>query len=146
MCKNVLTRLAFSLACWSFAVTANAADLIVEVVGLRSNQGDVHIALYDTPETFPDPDGMREEVQVSIARKRTQFTFKNLPAGRYAVALYHDEDSDNEFDQGLFGIPLEDYAFSNNATVFFAPPAFKDAAFDVSADGTVTKIQVNPPE
>ena len=37
--------------------SAIAADLIVEVTGLRSDAGKVHFALYDDPAAFPEYEG-----------------------------------------------------------------------------------------
>lgn len=119
-----------------------AADLEVEVIGLSSNEGDVHIAVYDTPERFPDSNGMITETHVSINENRAVMIFKNLTPGRYAVAVYHDANGNHDFDQGIFGIPLEDYGFSNDARVFFASPSFDEAAFDVLEPQT--KITISP--
>ena len=60
----------------------------------------------------------------------------------YAIAVYHDENDNDSFDQGFLGIPLEDYAFSNNAAVFLGPPSFDDAAFILSTP-THLNIQIN---
>lgn len=111
---------------------ASAAVLQVDVTGLSSDAGDVHIALYDNPAAFPSSDGMRVEKQAPIQARQTRFTFQDIPAGRYAVAVYHDENANHKFDQAIFGIPLEDYGFSNDARVFFGPPSFGEAAFDVA--------------
>jgi uncharacterized protein (DUF2141 family) len=32
-----------------------------------------------------------------------QTVFDNLPAGVYAVAVYHDENSNGKLDRGMFG-------------------------------------------
>jgi len=40
---------------------ARAADLTITVTGLESDQGDVHIAVYDRPEAFPKSGGMLAE-------------------------------------------------------------------------------------
>ena len=119
-----------------------AADLEVEVIGLSSNEGDVHIAVYDTPELFPDTDGMITETHVPISENRAVMIFKNLNPGRYAIAVYHDANGNHDFDQGIFGIPLEDYGFSNDARVFFVPPSFDDAAFELLEQKT--KITIRP--
>ena len=108
-----------------------ANDLLVIVSGLRSQEGNVHIALYDDPDRFPDFDGMILKVEVTIIDGTAHHKFNGLTSKRYAIAVYHDENDNDEFDQGFLGIPLEDYAFSNNATVFLGPPSFADAAFAV---------------
>ena len=53
-----------------------------------------------------------------------------MKAGVYAIAVYHDENNNGQFDR-LFAIPLEKYGFSNNAKVFLGPPTFKEASFQV---------------
>lgn len=119
-----------------------AATLEVEIAGLVSDKGDVHVALYDNPDAFPDSDGMRAEAKIVPAGKRAAVTFPGLAPGRYAIAVYHDENGNHDFDQGLFGIPLEDYGFSSAAVAFFGPPSFDAAAFDVTEPETLIRIDL----
>ncbi|MGJ3259652.1 MAG: DUF2141 domain-containing protein [Rhodospirillales bacterium] len=121
---------------------ATAATLEVEIVGLASDKGDVHVALYDNPDTFPDSDGMRTKTEVLPEGRIARATFRDLPPGRYAIAVYHDENGNDEFDQGFLGIPLEDYGFSNDAAVFLGPPSFGDAAFDVTEPSVSIRINL----
>ena len=107
------------------------AALHVTILGLSSDKGNVHIALYDNPKNFPDPDGMILDVEVPIYQKKAQYSFTGLTQKNYAIAPYHDENNNDTFDQSFFGIPLEDYAFSNNASVFLRPPSFSDASFQL---------------
>ncbi|MDA0996925.1 MAG: DUF2141 domain-containing protein [Proteobacteria bacterium] len=132
--------MAAAIAC--LASAASSADLTIEVSGLRSSQGTVHVAIYDRPEAFPKSDGMLNEITVPITGKLATALFSGLTPGRYAVAVYHDENSNNEFDQGLFGIPLEDFAFSNGARAFFGPPSFSDAAIDLGPSGRRIRIPI----
>ncbi len=120
----------------SLPAAAPAATLEVLVVGLASDDGDVHVALYDTPDAFPDSDGMLIETEVPARDGQATAVFSGLKPGRFAVAVYHDENGNHDFDQGFLGIPLEDYDFSNGATAFFAPPSFDAAAFQVEARDT----------
>ena len=113
------------------------SDLHVIVSGLRSNSGNVHIALYDDPEKFPAPEGMIRDVEVSISERTARYTFSTLDHKDYAIAIYHDANDNNSFDQGFLGIPLEDYAFSNNVGVFLRPPSFSDAAFNLSEESEI---------
>lgn len=121
---------------------ALAATLEVNVSGLTSDNGDVHVALYDNPETFPKSGGMLTETQVVPEGRTALALFKDLKPGRYAVAVYHDENGNHAFDQGFLGIPLEDYGFSNDAVVFLGPPGFSDAAFEVIEPVTSIKIHL----
>jgi len=112
--------------------TAQALDLTVSITGLGSNDGDVHIALYDKAEGFPTSDGMMFEIEVPIAGRTARTVFHDLKSGHYAIAFYHDENSNDDFDQGLLGIPLEAYGFSNGAVAFLGPPSFEDASFELA--------------
>lgn len=117
---------------------ASAADLTVRVTALRSADGTVHVALYDSPDAFPNSAGMIEDRVVPASNPIA--TFEDLAPGTYAVAVFHDENGNGEFDQGLFGIPLEGYAFSMGARAFFGPPSFDTAAFAIGAGGTTVTI------
>ncbi len=119
---------------------ALAAELRVDVTGLRSAEGQVHFALYDSAEAFPDSDGMLREKVVAITGGKVRAVFSQLPLGTYAIAVFHDENRNREFDQGWFGIPLEGFAFSNDAKVAFGPPEFSAAA--VPVDGEEKNITI----
>jgi uncharacterized protein (DUF2141 family) len=122
------------------SISAQAADLSVVVTGLRSGNGDVHIAVYDRADAFPESEGMLSEVKVPIRDRRARYVFKNLPPAFYAVAVYHDENGNHDFDTGFLGIPLEGYAFSSGARVFLGPPSFDDAKFALPAEGAEAVI------
>lgn len=135
-----LSLLPVVLSVYLVALPAAAAELEVIVGALASTQGDVHVALYDTPETFPDSDGMITKLEVPIEAGAARALFTNLAPGLYAVAVYHDENMNDEFDQGFLGIPLEDYAFSNGAKAFLGPPSFAEAAVEVPPQGRRIEI------
>ncbi len=122
---------------------AFGADLTVEVVGLGSDDGNVHFALYDDPATFPDDEGRLRGTNVPIAGRRAVAVFKNLTPGSYAVAVFHDENGNGSFDQGLLGLPLEDYGFSNGAPAFLGAPSFDQAKFAVPEEGIHITIDVD---
>jgi len=112
------------------AMRANAADLIVTVDGVRNGNGEIRFALYNMPGEFPT--GEKLIGQDEPAKKgRVQTIFKGLLPGDYAVAVHHDENSDDEMNLRLFVIPEEGYGFSNNARVIFAPPTFEAASFKI---------------
>jgi len=126
----------------AFSTDLLAADLTVEVHGLRSNKGDIHIAIYNAPETFPDSDGMIQESQNPITGLKAKHRFADLDPGAYAIATYHDENANNDFDTNLIGLPLEGYAFSNDARAFFGPPRFDSARIELGPMGSTIRIKM----
>ena len=122
--------------------TLAAAELQVEVTGLRSGDGAVHLAVFATPAAFPRSDAILAEAIVRAKAAGVQWVFGGLEPGTYALAVYHDENGNRKFDRGFLGIPLEGYGFSNDAGVFFGPPDFAEAAVTVPGKGSRITIRM----
>jgi uncharacterized protein (DUF2141 family) len=105
------------------------ASLTVVVLHSRSNEGKMHFALYDSPDGFTDKS--INGGAVSIKGRKAEWEVKGLQPGEYAIACYHDENNDGKFNQNFIGIPLEDYAFSNEARARLGPPSWKRVVFTV---------------
>ncbi len=133
---------AFGCALLSTATMATAAELRVDVNGLRSGDGEVHLAVFATPATFPRSEAMLAEAIVRAKAAGVHWVFSGLKPGTYALAVYHDENENHEFDRGFLGIPLEGFGFSNDAQVFFGPPDFADAAVTVPGKGARITIRM----
>ena len=115
---------------------ASATSLQIQVENLRSGDGNIVIALYDSEDSFLD-----SERHVIIARPESadaplEVVFDNLPPGDYAVAAFHDENESGDFDTNFLGIPKEGYGFSNGARAGLGPSDFDEAAVRVTAFGT----------
>ncbi|GEM_PF-1411665 len=102
--------------------------LQIAVVGLRNDQGRVSCDLFNEPKNYPRGEQFRH-VWAPIARNSALCVFTDVPAGRYAMVVYHDENSNGHFDQNAFGMPMEGYGFSNNAAPLFDAPTFDAASF-----------------
>ena len=119
------------------------SDLIIRVSGIESGRGAIQYGLYDSPENFPTRIGRIAKGKVPAALSGSKIVIKGLKPGFYAVAVFHDEDLNGEFDQGLFGIPLETFGFSNDARGFFSAPDFDDAKFRVGGQKTEISIELS---
>jgi uncharacterized protein (DUF2141 family) len=126
------------LATLGAVVQVHAADLSVTVTGARSAQGPVLVALYDGAETFLKP-GKYAAVQLAAVHAQgTTVVFRDLPAGRYALTAFHDENANGKLDFNLTGSPVEALGFSNDAFGTAAAPTFDKAVIELKADATVT--------
>ncbi|MDI1353782.1 MAG: DUF2141 domain-containing protein [bacterium] len=64
----------------------------------------------------------------------SKVTFSNLPQGRYAVNILHDENENGEIDKG-FILPIEGIGFSNyNSIGLTNRPNFSKASFDLNCN------------
>lgn len=121
-------------------VRLDSSDLHIHVKGIETSKGVVQYGLYNSARNFPGYQGRVAEGEVKAARDSVKIVIKGLKPGYYAVAVFHDENLNDSFDQGLLGIPLEYYGFSNDASGFFSAPDFEDARFKVS--GRQTSISI----
>lgn len=126
---------AMSLGLMIAASEARAADLSLTLRTLGSG-GNLAIAVYDSAEALRqsrDPVATRT---VPASGGAVSLTIPGLTPGRYAVAVFHDADSNGELTLWPVGLPREAYGFSRNARGRFGPPAFDAAAFDLPATGS----------
>ena len=100
-------------------------------------QGAVLGALYGSEDGWLKT-GQATQLAMAPATAKTVLVYRNLPAGRYAVSLFHDENGNTRLDANPAGIPTERYGFSRDARGRMGPPAFAEAAIDLGADTTVT--------
>ncbi len=114
------------------ANSSHAADLTVNVKNLRAQNGVLMLALFNSAESFQKMDKQFGAQMIAAAQDPGVFVFKNLPAGRYAVSVFQDENRNGKMDSNMLGVPVERYGFSNNAMGKMGPPDFESAAFTIS--------------
>lgn len=136
------------------AVPAFAAELRLTVMGIRSDQGEILIGLYDNPDGFRSaikhgatrgllPDAGRLIGTAIRAQRGMQSTvFTQLPPARYGIIVIHDENDNGHIDENAAGIPTEGYGFGNDARGFLSAPAFDDASITIADTGVSTTITV----
>ena len=111
--------------------SAAPAEVTIVAKNLRHSHGVVRACLTGLSDRFPRCDDPRTFTRVSEAAGTVTLVFRDVPAGRYAVALLHDENANGKADRAAMMIPKEGFGFSRDAKVRFGPPRFGDAAFDL---------------
>ena len=109
-------------------------NLSVEATDLRNSTGTVLFALYIRDDAFPDEHYTKylKKIIGKISNKSSIVTFTNLPQGKYAVSILHDENNNGKIDKGLI-FPVEGIGFSNYKTIGFSNrPTFAKASFLVN--------------
>jgi uncharacterized protein (DUF2141 family) len=121
------------------AVAEGPAKLTVSVTAIMDAKGALMIAVFDQAGYGADKAVAQAMVPVAAASASTTF---DLAPGKYGVKLFHDVDGDGKMGMNPFGMPVEPYAFSNNAKGQFGPAKWEDAAFEVAGPVTHT-IKLN---
>jgi uncharacterized protein (DUF2141 family) len=124
-------------------LAAGGADtrgvLTIDVGNVRTAKGVVHVDVCPEAKFLKDDCPWSANARAKLGE--TRVTVANLPAGRYAVQAFLDENSNGEVDRGWFGIPKEGVGFSNDAKIRFSPPKFAEAVF--AFDGNARTIRFN---
>jgi uncharacterized protein (DUF2141 family) len=130
--------------CLPQAPSAQESVIHVEVVGLHSNKGRVLCALYSSANGFPkDSQRAVQRDTSSISDKKASCEFSKIEPGRYAVSVFHDENSNGKLDTNVLGIPREGVGASNDARGHLGPPKFDAAAFQFAGGRLNLKITIN---
>ena len=121
----------------SASVWAAGNTLDITVKGVRDDKGMIRAGIYNTPDTFPKEGKAMARTAVPAKAGSVTLQFTDLPPGKYAVILYHDENNDGQMDKRFGMIPIEGYGLSNNVKAS-GKPAFDQCAFDIPETKTQT--------
>ena len=117
---------------------------LVATVITRDDRGRVLCAIWRGAEGYPTERtrAVARTIDRTIVRQRAVCTFDDVTPGEYALAVFHDENDNNDLDRNILGIPSEGTGASNDASNPFGPPGYDDARF-VFPDTAVYRITVN---
>lgn len=126
----------------SLGGAAAPASVAVDVTGLRSAKGQILLCMTANPALLSkcDKDPLSRKLAVPVAQARA-IHFDGVPPGTYAIALIHDENSNNKLDTS-FGLPREGFGFSRNPVIRFGPPKFAQVQFAVTTTRVDQGIRV----
>ena len=114
-----------------------AGEIRILVSNIEEKRGTIHYGVYNNPKLFPDERGKILGGFEDVSRViKDGLLIDDLEESNYAIAIFHDKNSNNKFDT-FFSIPKEKFGFSKNARVFLGPPKFEDASFFVGQNSTV---------
>ena len=112
-------------------VTAHPATLDIIVNGARSQQGVIQLVLCPDHSGFPEcADRAMRSASLPISKGSASAHLTDIPAGTYAVGVFHDTNANGKLDTFL-GIPREGFGFSRNPPLRPRAPRFEEAAVPV---------------
>jgi uncharacterized protein (DUF2141 family) len=113
--------------------------LVVEATTMHNAVGEVAFTVYpDDKKRFLSKGGKLVRARVSAKTPRACFWLK---PGYYAIAQYHDENSDHDFNRTLF-MPKEGFGFSNDAPTSIGLPSFESVRIALPAGGTTVRMKM----
>lgn len=128
-----------------FADSNSSGKIIVEVTGLRNNDGKALVVLYNNSNGFPgspEKNSRIKSMEGTISNNKSTVVFTEIPYGTYAVFVLHDENNNKTMDFSQRGIPKEGMAYSQNAVAKYGPPKWEEAKFELKSDEAIQKIKM----
>ncbi len=118
------------------AVTAPATEKNLEIIisGIKKPTGNIIAAVYNKKKQWLGDDAYASAIvptKQNLKDGSVVIRFA-LPAGEYAISVFHDRDGDEKMKTNFFGIPKDPMGLSNNAKARFGPPKYADAKFTIA--------------
>lgn len=120
----------FFVPIWLFSQNT----ISIKVHNVPSQEGNINVAVYDSDESFLKFNKVLKTGSAQAKEGIVALQIEDLPTGEYALAVFHDENSNNELDTNWLGIPTEKVAFSKGKMKTFGPPKYKECVFSVNSD------------
>ena len=128
------------VAALSLAGAARAGDVTVEFEGVRA-EGGQFLAALSTRGEFLGRAKFSQRVESPRAGV-LRVTFRDVPAGEYAVTAIHDADNDGRLKMDGY-MPGEGWAFSGPPLM--GPPEFDAQKVSVPEGGATMRVPVTYP-
>jgi uncharacterized protein (DUF2141 family) len=125
------------------AAGGGKCSLIIHVTGFRNTKGLLGAELFTSPAGWPeDVDKSFRHQHFPIEGNHATARFDHLPAGKYGVAILHDENENQKLDRNLLLVPKEGFGFANNPHVLLVAPSMEKATVSVTCPSTTTEIHL----
>lgn len=105
----------------------------VTIKNLEGKTGQVYIGWYNSAAAFASKQkAIFKKIVKVTGQYELSVPFEAIPPGKYAIAVYLDENGNGVIDKNILGIPKEKYGFSNNASPAMRAPRYEEAVFEMS--------------
>jgi uncharacterized protein (DUF2141 family) len=133
------------LSFWLAVLIQNPSNPKLEILinQANSDKGMIRVLIFSKETGFPDqPTKALKSLSIQPKNKAGYLSIKDLPPGKYAISVIHDEDNNGKLTTNAVGYPTEKFGFSNNPKVYFSPPSFEKVAFELKSDSEKIDISL----
>ncbi len=131
----------FSAACLA-ENPVQCGDLVLVVTGFKSNAGQARIQVMDSERAVTNESISFCMIRSRIVNQKVEIVLKGVPYGQYAVQVFHDVNGNGVIDKNIFGVPKEEYGFSNNVRGKLGHPDYADMRFELKEPLATQQISV----
>ena len=113
-------------------------NLYLEIVIPNIKQdGIIYIAIYDNADDYSSGDESQDIMAYNIIEPVFKGVYSkkiSLKNGVYAIKVLVDNNDNGKIDVNFFGIPKEQFGFSNNVLGILGVPKFEKASFKLNSN------------
>lgn len=125
--------------------TPGGPRLEVSIENVRSSDGQIAASIYPGDRSqFLIKDGALKVWREPARAGVTHMCYLLKAPGTYALAVYHDANSNGRWDHKL-GSPIEGIGFSNNPFLLFSKPSYDKVKFQAGAGVTTLHVRLHYP-
>jgi uncharacterized protein (DUF2141 family) len=117
------------------SVSSGASTLTLTYSDIETREGAIMVALFDSEAAYDGGAPVRVAMVPANAASVT-ISIEGLTPGRYAIKSFHDIDGDHRMSTNPMGMPIEPFAFSNNARGNMGPATWSQSVFEVNGATT----------
>lgn len=99
--------------------------------------GIIYIAVYDNTDDYNSGDESQDIMAYNIIEPVFKGAYSkkiSLKKGVYAIKVLVDNNDNGKIDLNFFGIPKEQFGFSNNVRGILGVPKFEKASFKLNSN------------
>lgn len=116
--------------CLGTGPVPDQGTLVVNMTNIEDAKGVLRFGLYNNQDGFLKENGEYRWTFINVlSTEEIRLELENVPFGDYSIAVYHDLNSNEELDRGIFGIPKEPFAFSGGYDSKWRIPSFEKTKF-----------------
>ncbi|PZX52780.1 uncharacterized protein (DUF2141 family) [Algoriphagus ratkowskyi] len=121
---------------------SNFGTIELVISEASSDDGVIQILIFDQDKGWPESIEsswkiLTLPVENGIAKKM----ITSVPAGNYAITVFHDHDEDGKIRKNKVGYPLDGFGLSNNPSLLFGEPSFSKCSKKVIS-GKSTRFDI----
>ena len=132
--KNLICIFFFLLISNSNGDSIQNYSLEIEIPNIKEN-GNIYIAIYNNAKDFNSGDISQETMAYNIIEPVSKGIYVKkilLEKGSYGIKVLIDVNGNGEMDFNFFGLPKEQYGFSNNVIGLLGEPKFDKAFIEIN--------------
>lgn len=124
------------------AARAATGNLTVRFEGIETPEGQIMLAMFDSAQAHDKGGPPVRVAAVPVTGPSAIIQIEGLAPGDYGIKVFHDLDGDSQMDTNPFGMPIEPFAFSNNARAEGGPALWAATRFPIVAGANAIRITI----